>query len=81
MVIAWLVAWCGLCLLSGAGILRRARYAPAAIWAVILVAMLSALSLLRSGGLDATGILVDVVLFVPLIWFAVWYQSRRRQLG
>lgn len=77
-VIAWLVIWCGLCLVTATAILRRASYAAALIWAIVGLTILSALAALRSGLLDTMGILIDIVLFIPLIWFAVWYQGRRR---
>jgi hypothetical protein len=76
-IIAWLVFWCGLCLLAAYGIVRRARYAPAAIWGLTGIAILSAMAALRDGMLDGIGILIDVVLFVPMIGFAIWYQRRR----
>jgi hypothetical protein len=77
-IIAWLVFWCGLCLLTAYAIVRRARYAPAAIWALNGVAWLSAVAALRDGMLQGIGIVIDVVLFIPMIWFSVWYQRRRR---
>ena len=77
-VIAWLVLWCGLCLVTATAILRRASSAPALVWALAGLTILSALAALRDGMLDMLGILIDIVLFIPLIWFAVWYQRRRR---
>ena len=77
-VIAWLVIWCGLCLVTATAILRRASFAPFSVWALVGLTILSALAALRDGMLDTLGIVIDIVLFIPLIWFAVWYQGRRR---
>jgi hypothetical protein len=77
-VVAWVFVWGATCVATGIAILRRARYAPALVWTLLSVAGLSALDALRSGLLGGIGILVDIVLFVPLIWFAVWYQRNQR---
>lgn len=77
-VVAWLVFWVAICLATGMAILRRARYAPALVWSLTILATLSALAALRSGLLQGVGILIEIVLFVPLIWFSIWYQRSRR---
>jgi hypothetical protein len=77
-VIVWLAGWMALCVATGVAILRQHRFAPALVWTVLVVAGLSAVLALRSGLLDTVGIIIDIVLFVPLIWFAIWYQRRRR---
>ena len=56
----------------------RARYAPSLVWGLIVLASYSAISAFRSGLLGTVGILIDVLLFIPLIWFAIWYQRSRR---
>lgn len=76
-IIRWLVLWCGLCISSAVGILRRARYAPAAIWGLNALAWLSAFTAYRDGMLQGVGILIDLALFIPMTWFAVWYQRTR----
>jgi hypothetical protein len=80
-IISWLVLWCGLCLLTAGAIMWRLRLAPVAVWGLVGLTILSAMAAIRDGMLDATGILIDVVLFVPLIWFSVWYHGRRRNPG
>ena len=75
-VIVWLVVWNTLCLATGTAILRHDRRAPALVWTLLCLAGLSALMALRSGLLHGVGILIDVVLFVPLVSFAIWYQRR-----
>ena len=77
-VVAWLLVWTLICLGNGIAIVRRARYAPGLVWALIIIAAYSAISLFRSGALPGVGILIDIVLGVPLIGFAIWYQKRRR---
>jgi hypothetical protein len=77
-VIVWLVAWVGLCLATGVAILRRQSYAVTLVWTILIVALLSAGLAMQSGLLDMTGILIDIVLFVPMIWFAIWYHRHRR---
>ena len=77
-VIAWLLLWIAICLGTGIAILRRERYAPALVWTLNILAGLSALAALNSGLLRGVGILIDMILFVPLVWFAIWYQRRRR---
>src|SRR5688572_32225971 len=72
-IVAWVLVWGTTCVATGIAILRRMRYAPALVWTLLTVAGLSALDALRSGLLGGIGILIDIVLFVPLIWFAVWY--------
>lgn len=59
-------------------ILRHARHAPMLVWSLIVVAGYSAISALRGGLLAGVGILIDVVLFIPLVWFAIWYHRHRR---
>ena len=75
-VIVWLFFWVGLCAATGVAVLRQRRYAPFLVWAILVTAMLSAATAFRTGMLDAIGIVIDIVLFVPLIWFAIWYQTR-----
>ena len=77
-VIVWLLAWVGLCLATGVAILRRHRHAVPLVWTIIIVAALSAALALQSGMLDTMGIVIDIVLFVPMIWFAISYQRSRR---
>ena len=77
-VVAWLLVWTTTCLGTGLAIVRRARFAPSLVWAIIVLASYSAISAFSSGLLGAVGILIDVLLFTPLIWFAIWYQRRRR---
>jgi hypothetical protein len=79
IVIVWLVSWTGLCVATGVAILRRQRHASYLVWAIVIAACLSAALALRSGLLGTMGIVIDVVLFVPLIWFAVWYQRTTRR--
>jgi hypothetical protein len=76
-VIAWLTVWMALCVSTGVAILRHHRFARALVWTVVGVASLSAALALRAGLLDVTGIIIDIVLFVPMICFAVWYQRSR----
>ena len=45
---------------------------------VIVLAGYSAVSAFRSGLLGGVGIVIDIVLGIPLIWFAIWYQRHRR---
>ena len=77
-VITWLAVWCGLCVLTAVAILRGARYASIPIWTLNALAWLSAVTAFRSGMLEGIGIVIDVVLFIPMTWFAVWYQMRRK---
>jgi hypothetical protein len=77
-VVAWLLLWTAICLATGVAILRRARYALVLVWTLNTLAALSALTALNSGLLRGVGILIDILLFVPLVWFAIWYQTRRR---
>jgi hypothetical protein len=77
-IVAWLLVWTMTCLGTAIAIVRRARYAPSLVWGLIILASYSAISAFRSGLLGAVGILIDVLLFTPLIWFAIWYQRRRR---
>lgn len=77
-VLAWLLFWIAICLVTGIAILRRERYAPTVVWILTILSGFSALSALKSGLLRGTGILIDILLFVPLVWFAIWYQRRRR---
>ena len=56
----------------------RAGYAPSLVWGLIVLASYSAISAFRSGLPGTVGILIDVLLFIPLIWFAIWYQRSRR---
>jgi uncharacterized membrane protein len=77
-VVAWILVWGAICLATGIAILRRMRYAPALVWTLLAVAGVSALDALRSGLLGGIGMLIDIVLFVPLVSFAVWYQRNQR---
>jgi hypothetical protein len=77
-IVAWLLVWTITCLGTGIAILRRARYAPKLVWGLIILAGYSAVSAFRSGLLGGVGILIDIMLGIPLIWFAIWYQRRRR---
>jgi hypothetical protein len=77
-VIAWLLIWVAMCLATGIAILRRERHAPAIVWILIVLAGLSALAAFQSGFLRGIGILIDILLFVPLVGFAIWYQRSRR---
>ena len=77
-VTIWLLVWIALCAATGVAILRRHRYATSLVWTLLGMALLSAGTALRSGMLDAAGIAIDIALFAPLIWFAIWYQRSRR---
>ena len=77
-VVVWLLLWIGVCLSTTIAILWRARYAPTIVWILNIVAGLSALAALRSGLLRGVGVLIDIVLFIPLVGFAIWYQRNRR---
>jgi hypothetical protein len=76
--IAWLIVWMTLCVTTSVAILRHERFAAPLVWTVIVVASLSAALALRAGLLDAMGVVIDIVLFVPMICFAIWYQRSRR---
>lgn len=78
VVVAWLLVWTTICLATGVAILRSARYAPTLVWILNTAAGLSALAALNRGLLRGIGILIDILLFVPLVWFAMWYQRRPR---
>ena len=77
-IVAWLLVWTLTCLATGIAIVRRARSAPMLVWTVLILAGYSAISAFRSGLLRGVGILIDLLLAIPLIWFAIWYQRRRR---
>jgi hypothetical protein len=77
-VIMWLVLWVGLCVATSVAILGRYRYATWLVWALLGMGIYSAVTALRSGMLNAIGIVIDIVLFVPLVWFAMWYQRAGR---
>jgi hypothetical protein len=77
VVVGWLVLWVGLCAATGVAILRRQRHAPYLVWLLTGLATLTAALALQSGMLTPTGIVIDVLLFVPLYWFAIWYQKSR----
>jgi hypothetical protein len=49
-VVTWLVVWTAVCLGCATAIVRRARYAPARVWSLILLAGWSAVSAFRSVG-------------------------------
>jgi hypothetical protein len=78
-VVVWLLVWTGICLGTGIAIMRRARVAPILVWTLLALAGYSAVSAFRSGLLAGIGIVIDIVLFIPLIWFAIWYQRHRRE--
>ena len=78
VIVAWLLVWTITWLGTSIAILRRARYAPGLVWSVTILAGYSALSAFRSGLLGGVGILIDIMLSIPLIWFAIWYQGHRR---
>jgi hypothetical protein len=80
-IVAWLLAWVAICLGAGVAILRRGRHAPTLVWALIVMSGLSALAAFNSGLLRGVGILIDIFLFVPQVWFAIWYQKSRRASG
>jgi len=77
-VVAWLLVWTSTCVGTGIAIARRARYAPILVWSLLVLAGYSAVSAVQSGMLGTIGVVIDIVLFVPLIWFAIWYQTHRR---
>ncbi len=77
-VVAWLLVWTTICLATGIAIALRARYAPILVWSLMVLAGYSAVSAFRSGLLGGIGIVIDIVLGIPLIWFAIWYQRHRR---
>ena len=77
-VVAWLLVWTSICLGTAVAIMRRARYAPILVWSLLALAGYSAISAFRSGMLEGIGIVIDIVLFIALIWFALWYQRHRR---
>ena len=79
-VIVWLAAWVGLCLATGAAIFRGHRYAVPLVWTILIVALLSAALAMQSGMLGVSGVVIDIVLFVPMIWFAIWYHRSRSRL-
>jgi len=47
------------------------------VWILISVAMVSALLALRNGLLRGVGIVIEMVLFALMIWFAIWYRRKR----
>ncbi len=73
-IVAWLLVWTIICLGTGIAIVRRARYAPSLVWSLVVLTGYSAVSAFRSGLLEGVGIVIDIVLSIPLIWFAIWYQ-------
>ena len=77
-IVAWLLVWTVTCLGTGIAIVRRARDAPSLVWSLIILASYSAVSAFRSGLLGGVGVFIDILLGIPLIWFAILYQSRRR---
>ena len=77
-IVVWLLVWTMTCMGTGIAIVRRARHAPSLVWGLIVLASYGAISAFRSGLLGTVGILIDVLLFIPLIWFAIWYQRSRR---
>ena len=80
-IVAWLLVWTTICLGTAFAIMRRVRYAPILVWSLLALAGYSAVSLFLSGSLGAIGVVIDIVLFIPLIWFALWYQRRQRLTG
>lgn len=75
-IIGWLIVWTVLCLGTAMAIVQRARYAPFLVWSLVALAVYSAVSAFRGGMLDNVGILIDIMLGIPLVWFAIWYQRR-----
>ena len=76
----WLLIWTLVSVITGMAIVRRARYAPRLVWTLLILAGYSAVSAFRGGLLGGAGILIDIVLGIPLVWFAVWYQRHRRSI-
>jgi hypothetical protein len=76
-IVAWLLVWTITCLGTGIAIVRRARYAPGLVWSLIILASYSAVSAFRSGLIGGVGVFIDILVGLPLIWFAIWYQRRR----
>jgi hypothetical protein len=76
--VVWLVMWTIVSVLTGIAIVLRARYAPTLVWSLIVLAGYSAVSAFRGGLLGGVGILIDLLLGIPLVWFAIWYQGHRR---
>lgn len=76
--VVWLLIWTLVNVITGTAIVRRARYAPRLVWSLIILAAYSAVSAFRGGLLGGGGILIDILLGIPLVWFAVWYQRYRR---
>jgi hypothetical protein len=77
VVVGWLVLWVGTCAATGVAILRRQRHAAYLVWLLTGLATLSAALALQSGMLTPTGIVIDILLFAPLYWFAIWYHRSR----
>ena len=77
-IVAWLLVWTVFCMGTGISIVRRSRSASRLVWSLIFLAGYSAVSAFRSGLLGGVGIVIDIVLGIPLVWFAIWYQRHRR---
>ena len=77
-IVAWLLVWTFTCLSTGLAIVRRARHAPGLVWSLTMLAGCSAVFAFRNGLLEGAGVLIDILLGVPIVWFAIWYQKRRR---
>jgi len=71
--VGWVLVWTVVCLAAGIGILRRARFAPTMVWFRVALSALGLLSAFKRGLL-----VPNLVLLTLEVWFALWYQSRRR---
>lgn len=77
-VVAWLLVWITVCLAVGIAILRRKRYAAALVWILTILSGFSALAAFKSGALRGMDMLIEILMLVVLVWFAIWYQRRGR---
>jgi hypothetical protein len=69
-MIGRVIFYIAISLAAGIAILRRDKAAPTAVWIFTVVSRWSTLT----GGLRPR----DVLLLVLQVWFAIWYQKRRR---
>jgi hypothetical protein len=51
---------------------------PASCGVSTMLACCSAVFAFRNGLLEGAGVLIDILLGVPIVWFAIWYQKRHR---
>ena len=77
-IVAWLLVWTITCLGTSIAILRRARYAPSLVWTLLALAGYSAISAFRSGIRGGVCLVIEILLAITLVWFAIWYKRRRR---